>query len=213
MRTTHHSSRGRLPFPSLHHAKRTISQLLTQGQVTLADETRESRRLGVAHILPLGSGGRRAPRCGAGLGLRIGPLTREDLRAQRLKMRVILPASASSTRSLFHPSNPGIKSGIHSLCWMNRSLLWATEGAASVYKVVKLGFVWNYLYLINKRLWIIDYMDTLLITRINWERTRRTLLIHDLRLHIALLLFTASHSRRWPSKRKKILPFLAHQLC
>lgn len=29
-----------------------------------------------------------------------------------------------------------------------------------------------------------------------------TLLIHDLRLHRAFLLFTASHSRRWPAGRK-----------
>lgn len=29
-----------------------------------------------------------------------------------------------------------------------------------------------------------------------------TLLIQDLRLHMAFLLFTASHSRRWPAGRK-----------
>lgn len=85
------SSRG-LPFSTFHHSERAISQFLVEREVSVTDDAGEIGWLSVW----LNWGWGWAAEHPWGLGIRVRPLPSEHLlaQAQRLRLRVIPPASA-----------------------------------------------------------------------------------------------------------------------
>lgn len=104
---SYHSSRGGLPFSTLHHSEGSVPQFFIEGEVSFADEAGEIRRLAVwwsrwrwwaAENL-------------WSLGIRVRPLPGEHLltQTQRLRLRVIPPASALHIHQiLIHPNTASL---------------------------------------------------------------------------------------------------------